>query len=444
MEQVIVAELGKGVDASFAEFDREPVASASLSQVYRARLQSGEPVAVKVQRPGIAKVIESDLSLMARIAEWVAAHVEETAWMDPVGIVDEFSRSIRRELDFHIEARVIERFVRNFEGVPEVFVPRVYGAVSGVRVLAMDWVDGVRVDALDEYEARECDPKAVAEIGSRMVCRQVFEHLLFHADPHPGNIFIMRRNRIAFIDYGMVGHLEEADASAMADLLYAMFREDSMGCVEALLMLTTSPEPDDRKALEHEIADFVAFEGQAIVGSGNVGKGIERTIEILRRNHLQLAPRFSLLLKSLATIESVGHLLDPHMDMVPIIQPYVEQLVARRYSPTRMMDEARQGFAALLKLSRELPLELQQLFNMMRTGKFKAQINHEGLDRVASATDRASNRIAFGVITGSLIIGSSMLMRSTGGLSHLGLIGYVIAGVLGLSLVISIIRSKNY
>ena len=151
-----------------------------------------------------------------------------------------------------------------------------------------------------------------------------------------------------------------------------------------------------------------------------------------------------MLLKALATIESVGHLLDPKMDMAPIIRPYVEQLVARRYSPVRLMVEARAGLAALLKLSRELPVEIQQLLNMLRTGRFKAQINHEGLDRLASVTDRASNRIAFGVITGSLIIGSSLLMRSTSGLNQLGLIGYVIAGVLGLSLVISILRSKNY
>ncbi len=444
MEPIIIEELGEGACGLFAELDREPVASASLSQVYRARLLTGDPVAVKIQRPGIGKIIESDLNLMARIAEWVAAHVEESAWMDPVGIVAEFGRSIQREMDFKIEGRVIERFGRNFEGVAEVFVPRVHWDLSGARVLTMDWVDGVRLDAIEEYAGRNCAPHEVAGIGCRMVCRQVFDHQLFHADPHPGNIFITRDNQIAFLDYGMVGHLERTDAAAMADLLYAIFHEDTVACVDALLTLTTSPEPEDRKTLEHEVADFIAFEGPAIVGGGNVGKGLERTIEILRRNHLQLAPRFSLLLKALATIESVGHLLDPKMDMAPIIRPYVEQLVARRYSPVRLMVEARAGLAALLKLSRELPVEIQQLVNMLRTGRFKAQINHEGLDRLASVTDRASNRIAFGVITGSLIIGSSLLMRSTSGLNQLGLIGYVIAGVLGLSLVISILRSKNY
>ena len=444
METVLKAELSEEALAGFVEFQQEPVASASLSQVYRAKLKTGERVAVKIQRPGIEAVIESDLSLMELVAEWVADHVEEAAWMDPAGIVDEFAHSIRRELDFHIERRVMERFRKNLEGVDNVFVPVVYGDYSGKRVLTMDWIDGVRIDAMAQYPARNCDPVTVAMTGVEVLCRQVFEFRFFHADPHPGNIFITRNNRIAFLDYGMVGHLERTDTSNLADLLHAMFRENAGDCVNAMLMLTTTGEAEDRQSLEHQVADFIAFESQAVVSGGNVGQGIARMVDILHANKLQLASRFSLLLKALATIESVGHLLDPAMDMAHVLQPYVEKLVARRYSPLRLLEETQLGFEALFRLARHMPADIEELLMALRRGKLKFQVRHEHLEQLTTVLDRASNRIAFGVITGSLIIGSSFLTRTGSGFSWLGITGYLIAGVLGLYLMISVVRSKNY
>ncbi|NIA12764.1 MAG: hypothetical protein GWP08_01695 [Nitrospiraceae bacterium] len=440
---VLEEELGGAADDLFAQFEPEAIAAASLSQVYRAVLKTGEPVAVKIQRPGARRVIDSDLRLIRLIADWVSEHVEESAWFDPVGVVIEFARSIERELDFEVEARVIERFRTNFADTPEVFVPLAYRDLSAKRVLTMDWVDGVRLDALEHYADRQCDPKVIAAIGCQSVCRQVFEFRLFHADPHPGNILITRNNQIAFLDYGMAGHLEGTDAAVLADLLYAVFRENAEACVDALLMLTTG-EPESRQALEHEVASYIAFEAQAIVGGGRVGDGIERMVEILRHSHLQLAPRFSLLLKALATIESVAHQLDPHMDMLPIIQPYIKRLVTTRYSPLRLLGEAQEGIASLIKLGRRLPGDLDHLLRMLRRGRLKFQHKHDGLDHLTATVDRASNRIAFGVITGSLIVGSSLLIRAGTGASRVGLALFIIAGVLGVALLISILRSRNY
>ena len=377
MEGVLRQDLGIGVEEGFSEFQNEQIASASLGQVYRAVLKTGESVAVKIQRPGIESVIESDLSLMRRIAEWIADHVEEIAWMDPAAIVDEFAQSIRRELDFNIERRVIERFRANFEDTEEIFVPGVYPEYSGKRVLTMDWIDGARIDALDAYAARNCDPVTVAHIGCEILCRQVFEHRFFHADPHPGNIFITKDNQIAFLDYGMVGHLETTDTANLAELLYSIFRENAADCVNAVLLLTTTGDIEDLQSLEHQIADFIAFESQAIIGGGNVGQGIERMIDILRANRLQLAPRFSLLLKALATMESVAHLLDPRIDMSRIIQPHVERLVANRYSPAQLMAETQHGMNALLRLGRRLPSDIEHLLAVLCRGRLKMHVHHE-------------------------------------------------------------------
>ncbi|MBN2311890.1 MAG: AarF/ABC1/UbiB kinase family protein [Candidatus Hydrogenedentes bacterium] len=445
MEPVLTTALGvSSVDELFAEFEREPVAAASLSQVYRAQTKEGAAVAVKIQRPGARHTIESDLSLMRGIAEWAVEHVHELDWMDPVGMVDEFERSVLRELDFTIEARVIERFRRNYEDGTGVFVPRVFTNLSAKTVLTMDWVDGLRADDLDRFAEWNCDPKQVAARGCDTLCKQIFEYHLFHADPHPGNIRILRNNRIAFLDYGMVGHLERTDVVAMADLLRAIFREDSEACVRAVLAFTTAGDVEDRDALEHEMAEYIAFDAQAIVSGGELGKAMERVTSILRRHRLQLAPRFSLLLKALATVESTGHRLDPDLDMVPVVRPYVERIVMDRYSPLALAQEGHQNLVALMRMGRELPGDVQRLLRMLRQGQFKMGLNHEGLENLANVTDRASNRITFGVIAGSLIIGSSLLMLQDIGARSIGLTGYVVAGVLGVALLISILRSRNF
>lgn len=444
MRPVIEQELGGSVATLFSEFDETPVAAASLSQVYRARTNEGHAVAVKVQRPGARKVIESDLSLLMGIAEWIGEHVADVKWMNPAGMVGEFERSIKRELDFTIEARTIDRFRENFGITETVFVPLVYDALSSARVLTMDWIDGVRIDDVSQYAERNCDPKTIAAIGCDVLCKQVFEYHLFHADPHPGNVMVTRDNQIAFLDYGMVGHLEKHDVHTMADLLHAVFNEDSVRCVQALLAFTTTGDAPDERALEHEMAQYLAFEAQAVLGKADIGRALEQITGILQRHQLQLAPRFSLLLKSLATIESTARILDTEADMVPVIRPYVERMVLNRFAPQNLAAEGQQGVASAMRMLREMPTDLRHIVRMVRTGKLRIQMTHEGFETLANVLDRASNRIAFSVIAGSLVVGSSLLLSTEAGAKTLGLAGFMIAAALGLGLLVSIIRSRNY
>lgn len=425
-------------------FDQTPVASASLSQVYKAVLVSGETVAVKVQRPGIEKVIDSDVRLIRQLAEWAEGRLDEKQWMDPVGVVDEFARSIQRELDFTIEARIIESFRENFAEEPRVFIPRVYTRHSSRHMLVMDWVDGIPVDRLEAYPARNSDPSAVAVLGCEMLCRMVFDHRLFHADPHPGNILLMDNNRLAFIDMGMAGHLERGDAGAMADVLYTMFRQDAPACAESVLKLTARGVPADRERFEHEVAEFIAFEAQVIISGGQVAKGLERATQILRQFNLELAPRFALLLKALSTIELVGRSLDPTLDMVPLIRPHIERVIHQRFEPGEMLREARTNAAAFVKLGREFPGEISYLLQQLRRGKVKFEIHHEHLENLAATIDRSSSRNTVGIIVAALIVGSSLLITTETTVSHLGLAGFIIAGLLGLMLVISILWSHKF
>jgi len=444
MEVVLVEALGARADELFATFDKNPVASASLSQVYRATLKTGEPVAVKIQRPGVAKIIESDLSLMQQVADWMESHVDDVNWLDPPGIVDEFARSIRRELDLSVEAQVIEQFRKNFEGDAAVVVPGVHQGYSGRTVLTMDWIDGVRVDCVEAYPERNCEPAIVAVNGCDALCRMVFDYQLFHADPHPGNIFVTHDNRLAFLDLGMAGHLENTDVAAIGDVFLAMFARDSRACVDAILVLTKGGEPADLAVLERDLTEFIAFEARAILGGGQVARGLECATQILQRANMELAPRFSLLIKALATIEMVGRNLDPKLDMVPIIQPYVERMIKKRYAPRQLFRDFQHNTRVLLRLGHQVPRDISYLLHQLRQGKLKFSIHHEHLEDLAATIDRASSRNTVGMIVASLIVGSSLLITVESDISRLGVAGFIFAGLLGSVLVISILWTRKF
>lgn len=443
IQDTLERAIGGPIEEVYKDFDKTPVASASLSQVYRARLHDGAGVAVKVQRPQVAGVVRSDLNLLRTLAEWVVDHVEDFNWMDPVGTVDEFERSILRELDFTIEASIIERFAEDFSDTDLVFVPAVYRDISNREVLVMDWVDGVRIDDIARFPERNCDPERVALNGCEMINRQVFEHRLFHADPHPGNIFVMRDNVIAFLDFGMVGHLERGDASSMVDLLKAVFEEDAAECVRSLLTLTTSGDVDDRLSLEHEVADFIAFRARAVIGGGRLGETVETLTEILHRHQLQLAPRFSLLLKTLATIESTARTLDPDLDIIPIMQPYVERIITERYDPRAIATELQRQGLALVRLGRNLPQDVHDVVSLARRGKLKVQLEHEELGKIARVTDRAGSRIAIGIVIAALILGSSVVLASGVEHSTLAYAGFAAAGAVITLLLASMLRTPG-
>lgn len=444
MVRVLEKELKAPVNEIFTEFDQEPVASASMSQVYRARLPGGTDVAVKVQRPGILAIIESDLRLMYQAADWIAGRFEFVQWIDPPGIVREFERTIRRELDFGIEAGIIDRFETALESQPDVEVPYVHHGYSTGRVLTMDWVDGVRVDCFEEYDARNCDRETIAKLSVQTLCELIFEHRVFHADPHPGNVFILRDNRLALLDLGMAGHLEEGDVAALADLLLAVFHEDAVECGQAVLNLTTEGLAENRLALEHELADFIAFEGKSILAGGNVAQGLERTIEIIRHQGLELAPRFAMLIKALATLESLGHTLSPGMDFSSILQPYLERMAMRRYGPAQLLRNVRRDARLLARIGAQAPEDAMLVLQQLRRGRLQIRLHLPQLEELPAILDRSGNRQAVSVIAAAMMIGSSLIVASGGPVGYFAVAGLVVSGVLGAAIVLSAIWTRKH
>lgn len=432
----------KPIDEIFQNFDNNPVAAGSLSQVHKAVLKDGTPVAVKVKRTGIDRIITSDIELMKTIALWLEGH-PDIAFLRPTGIVDEFVRSVRRELNLLIEARIIQMFRKNMVNQKNVLIPKVFKSYSTSEVLTMEWVDGVRMDQFDQYEARNCDRKTIARLGCEILCKMVCEDKLFHADPHPGNIFITHNNQIAFLDLGMAGSLDSDDVMLITNLLLAIFHLDVKQCTQAILALCSKPNFKEVKSLEYEISDFLAFEAHLIISTGQVGKGIERAIEILRNHGLTLEPRFTLLLKALATIESVGRQIDPELDFVSIIQPYFERFILSKYEFTNLSREFAQQLNILWKFFIELPEDIRSITSQMRSGELKFHVHHEYLEKLAQTLDKSSSRISISLITASLIVGSSLLVNTSVTTKNLGTIGFTLAGVLAIYLIISIMFSKR-
>ena len=440
--KVVEDALKKPVASAFAQFDPEPVAAGSLSQVHKATLPNGIPVAVKVKRVGIDRIIFSDIELMRTIATWMEER-PEISFLKPVGIVNEFARSIKRELNFSIEARSIQLFRKNMMNQKKVFIPRVFKSHSTPEVLTMDWVDGVRIDQYDQYEARNCDRKTIARLGCEILCKMVCEDRLFHADPHPGNIFITYNNQIAFLDLGMAGSLDSQDVMLMTNLLMAIFQQNVYECTQAVLALCSRPDFKDVQSLERELSDFITFESYLIISQGQVGKGIERAIEILRNYGLELESRFTLLLKALATIESVGRELDPELDFVSIIQPYLERFILSKYELPNLRREFTQQINSFWKFLVEFPENVRSITAQMRSGELKIHVHHEYLEQLANIIDKSSDRISISLITAALIVGSSLLVTTSSTTKNLGTIGFALAGILGIYLIISILFSKR-
>ena len=440
------SELGNSPDELFREFSPRPVASASLSQVHEAYLHSGERVAVKIQRLDILGTIESDLHLIYMLAKTIARHVERYRILDPVGIVDEFSRTIHRELDFMIEANNINRFHDSFKDIEYIVVPKVFSKYTTAKILTMEYIDGIKVSDIESIDKAGLDKQLLARNGATAELKMIFEDGFFHADPHPGNIFVLPGDKTLFLDFGMMGRLDETSRRNVDDLLFSFVARNPQKITHALLkVIGTDFTEVDLRCLERDIIDFVDRYYSVPLSRMRMGNMLRESIDIARNNHLRVPADHALLVKSLVTIEYVGNLLDPDLNFVEVSRPFIENLISRRYSIPRMAEELKDTLEDLSDLLTNFPGDLHEILNKIKTGKLSFDLEHRGLQEFETEMDRSSNRVAFSVIVASIIVASSLIVQTEMhprilGLPALGLIGFVLAGILGVSLAIAIMR----
>ena len=442
----IQRELGYPAEVFFAELSPVPIAAASIAQVHRGRLKSGEAVVVKIRRPGIKKVIETDLDILAGLAYLIERHIPASEIYDPNGIVKEFRRTIQREMDFAREGHTIDRFAANFAGDPAVHVPKVYWEQTGETVLTMEFVDGIKISEFARLTEAGGDLKVIARNGADAFLKQVLVHGFFHGDPHPGNLFILPGNTICMLDYGMVGRLGENLKFQLVDLLVAVLQRDADSVISQLLYSGELMDEANIRHLRRDLNEFIDDYYEVPLQEIKVGRLLTEFVEILTRYRIKFPSDLMLLAKALVTIEGVGRQLDPDFDMISHLRPFMEKLLHERVAPGSLTRELLRTTKAYGSLMKNLPRDLKEFINRVNRNKFKIDLEHRGLEKLITDLDKSSNRISFSLLISALIVGSSIIMQTDKGpmllgFPALGFLGYSIAGVLGLWLAIAILRS---
>lgn len=440
----ITISLGKSPDQIFSFFDPRPIASASIGQVHQAILRStNEKVVVKVQRPSIRSIIESDLDILYLLARLIEHSIQETQTYSPTGIIQEFDKAIHRELDYTIEAQNIIRFRHNFEHDRTVYAPRVYRDFSTRNVLVIEFVEGTKISELKNSAEEK---SRIARNGFRSILKQIFIDGFFHGDPHPGNLFVMENLAIAFLDFGMMGRLDQEMKDELADLLIAVINQDVKQIAEILANIGTQTEKINMRVFRNDVSDILDRYYGVPLHQIELGKVTREMMEVALKHHVKIPPDYTLMIKALLTIESIGKQLDPNLNAIEEARPMVTRILRERWNPQRMASQSLTTFKNLAQIFTDIPLQLHQILDEMRNGKLRIEFEHVHLERLILVLDTASNRIAASLVLAALIIGSSIIMHTDKGpmfmdFPLLGIIGFVSAGVIGFWLLLSIIRS---
>ncbi|ADW18690.1 ABC-1 domain-containing protein [Desulfobulbus propionicus DSM 2032] len=445
VQAIIKEELGRAPEEIFHYFDTEPLAAASIGQVHRARMDNGAEVVVKVQRPGIENVIAVDLEILAHIAELMEQYLEEVQGHQPMAIVHEFARSLSREIDFSIELANIQRFARQFEGNPAIHVPLVYPELSTDRILVMEYVIGIKSSKVHLLREQGYDLPLIAERGANLVMEQIFVHGFFHADPHPGNVFVLPDNVLCFIDFGQMGRLSLKDREDFTDLVLDLVAGNEQQVVSGVLKVTVQLGEVDRENLGRDLGSLMDMYLYRPLEDLEAAKILQDLLDLVSRHKLSFKPSLYLMMKALSTVEGVGLMLDPKLELIRLAKPFMRKIRLGRMQPGRIAEELSHTGTSYLQLLRDLPDELRTILSQLRSGRMRLEFEHRGLKSLDSTLDRVSNRISFAIVLAALIVGSSLIVLSDipphwHSIPVIGLLGFLFAGVMGFWLLLSIIR----
>jgi len=446
--QRVLEEEGLRAEEVFSHFSEKPMASASIGQVHEAVLKTGEKVVVKVQRPGISRIIENDLEILY---ELVGVLEKRTSWgrlYQLSDILDEFANALRREMDFAQEGRNADKFRENFRGNGNVLIPKVYWEYTSRRVLVLEYIGGVKVSEFEQLVRAGFDLKQVANHIVEALFQQIYEHGFFHADPHPGNIAIAPGEKVVFYDFGQVGTVDEVLIERCMDLVMAMVRYDVNGVTRALLQIGIATRHVNREELRRDVSRLQQKYYGMPLSRIQVGEALGELVQLSFKYQVRVPPELSLMVKMMMTIEGLLSRLDPGLSAVEIAEPYGKKILKKRFSHERIRKEISDVLLDHYMAARNLPREIESIMNMMEEGELKIKLEHTNLKKLQTVLDIVSNRISLSIIVGSIVVGSSLIVAGhrEGFIPGLPLveIGFATALVLGLFLAYSILRSGRY
>lgn len=447
--QQIEKELKRSAGELFQSIEKEPVAAASIAQVHRAVLLDGREVVVKVQRPGIENMVDTDIGIMYTLANQLLKYFPELSLLDPVAIVDEFSRTIRKEMDFTLEASNTIKFRDMFKDDPHVYIPDVYWEYTSKRVLTQERIKGIKVDNVEKLRKKGIDPARIAHLVSESFLRMVMVEGFFHGDFHAGNIFVLGPERISLVDFGITGRVDRELRDSLANIFIGLATQDYDMLVDEYARMGVLPEGINLSEFKRDYRDLMEPYFARPLETTSLGELLMGYIRVSFRYKIRHPRELLLINKCIIEIEGIVRLLDPKTDILKEAQPFATGFIRERYRPGRIMEEVGEDMKELNALVKESPSQIRQIMKKMINDKFTIDFVHVGLENFYNEIDRSSNRVSFALIISAVIIGSSMIIQSGigplfMGYPVIGIMGFAFAGILGLSLAISILRSGRF
>ncbi|MDP3875623.1 MAG: AarF/UbiB family protein [Methylobacter sp.] len=438
-------DLGGSVDEFFSHIDTQALAAASIAQVHKATLKDGTPVILKIRRPGLRKIIEADLRLLQRLVDMTESESSEIHRYHPQEVLRQFNQSLRRELDLAAECRNAERVAANFADDPNIVIPKVYWQWTGERLNVQEYIAGIAGRDIAAIEQSGLDRKLLADRGTEAVIKMIMEDGFFHADPHAGNVFYLPDNKLAFIDFGMVGRLTEERREQVVSLLYGMTNHLPTKVAEILEDWSDNIYTDEQ-VLTIEIEAFVDQYSSLSLKDLSLANMLGDLMALLRDHKLILPPDLALLIKAYITLDGLGRLLNPEFNILFFAAPYIQRIMMERYRPDAIAKRGWRNLVSVADLLSSLPKDLRKLLRATRKGAIQVDITVRRLDQYVHHIDNAISRLTMGIVTAALIIGSSIIMTVKGGpelfgLPAFGFLGYSFATLGGIWLLLSIWKS---
>jgi ubiquinone biosynthesis protein len=447
-ERVITEDLGNSIERLFLDFEEEPVAAASIGQVHRATLPNGKRVAVKVQRPGAPRQIEADMALLYQAARLVKERVRALDFIDARGLIDEFARQIRQELDYRLEARNAQVFHHNFAGEPHVHVPRVYWSYTRARVLTLEWLEGTQLADVDTLPLTLEERRELAYQVAETWMTMIFRHGFFHGDPHPANILVLdEAGAIGLVDFGAAGKLTDDDMSKLTRLFIDAASENLDLIPKRLADLGVRYPREREEEFRAEIREmYYRYYGASLAEIDPI-QVIREAFQLIYSMNLQLPTRYLLLDRAIATVGSVGVELYPDFNVFEVAQPYARGLMLERFAPQRVARRARRDALRYAQVFAEAPFQWHDFMEQVRDGQIEVGFVHKGLDNFLEQMQQVFNRLVIALVVTGGLIGSSLIgiFAKAGphllGVNVISVIGFALSTALGLWLLWGVVRS---
>ena len=412
VRQILFDELGQPVDEVFAHFDLHPLASASIGQAHAATLLDGTQVVVKLRRPGVVEQVEEDLGILLDLAATAERHWTAARYYDLLAIAQEFAQTLRAELDYLQEGRNVERFAANFAADVSVHVPKVYWETTTSRMLTLERIYGIKISDVAALEQADLDRRAVADHATRVLLSMILEYGFFHADPHPGNVFVEPGGRIALIDFGMVGEVDSATQAILLRLFLAIAERDGGRLADVLLEMSRSRQSVDRNALRRDMQRMLVRYCDRPLGDVKLSVMLGELLTILRWHHLRLPPDLALIVKTLGMSEGLGVQLDPHFDLMNVYVPFAKELVQRRFSARQWAGQLMLSGIDAMELALGLPQQLHHVLGDIERGGFEVSVQPQSFESYLQRMEQLTNRLVLGILAAAFTVGFTLLVAA--------------------------------